>query len=299
MADVSDRQLLNGCLVNVINAGKSERGYHRIGVASVCLRQYAFMYADGPDGGHAPPSDSAPLVRGSLLHLGLAHHYAHQSIAKHGFALVNGQRVEDSSELLHPVEAIEKMAEDNGPSWTGHVPSITDCLIAYGKRWGNDDAWEIVGIEHEYRMRLPGIPKERNLYTQRADLVVRDKHSRKVWIIDHKTAYMIASKTARQYVLHGQFLGYDAIGRKEYGTDFGGVLLNRIRISPCEFDRRPNEPAPASARNFVQNLVHVENLVHQYNGLPAHQWPGTLHETVCVSKYGECPFFARCQWGKP
>jgi hypothetical protein len=298
MTEAHNRHLVNGCLVNVINAGKSERGYHRIGVASVCLRQYAFMYAD-KEGGHSPPTDSAPLIRGSMLHLGLAHHYAHQSIRKHGFALVNGERVEDAGELLQPIEAVERIAEENGQLWVGHVPSITDCLVAYAQRWGNDDGWDIVGIEHEYRMRLPGIPKERNLYTQRADLVVRERATGKYWIIDHKTAYMIAKNTAKQYVLHGQFLGYNAIGRKEYGADFGGVILNRIRISPCEFDRRPNEPAPASAKNFVRNLCHIENLVHQYEGLPPDHWPGALHETVCVSKYGECAFFSRCQWGKP
>lgn len=294
-----------GCLMNIINAGKSERGYHRLGLASVCLRSYAYTYADkvgsGEAGGRSSSegTDSVPLIRGSLLHLGLAHHYAHQSIRKHGYALVNGVRITDSEELLPPVEAVEQEAERNGILWTGHVPSIVDCISAYARRWGNDDGWDILGIEHEYRMRLPKVPREVSLYTQRADLVIREKATGKIWIVDHKSAYMLNSKTAKQYVLHGQFLGYQAIGRKEYGSEFGGVLLNRIKINGHEFDRRPTEPAPASVSGFVQNMVHVEQQILQYQGLPPERWPGTLHETVCVSKYGECPFFHRCQWGKP
>ena len=295
----------NGCLVNIINAGKSERGYHRLGLASVCLRSYAYTYLDKPkddaDGsaGSSDGKDSAPLIRGSLLHLGLAHHYAHLSIKKHGFALVNGVRIEDGEELLPPIEAVEIEAQRNGILWTGHVPSIVDCLEAYARKWGNDDNWDILGIEHEYRMRLPTLPREVSLYTQRADLVIRERSTGKVWIVDHKSAYMLNGKTAKQYVLHGQFLGYQAIGRKEYGRDFGGVLLNRIKINGNEFDRRPSEPAPASVSGFVRNLVHVEKQILEYLHLPPDAWPGTLHETVCVSKYGECPFFNRCQWGKP
>lgn len=294
----------NGCLMNVINAGKSERGYHRIGLASVCLRSYAFTYADkaqraagSANGVVESPTDSMPLIRGSLLHLGLAHHYAHQSIRKHGRALVNGTEFTDPADLLYPHEAIQIEAERNGHLWVGHVPSILDCVSAYIRRWGNDDDWDILGIEHEYRMRLPNVPREVSLYTQRADLVVRERATKKVWIVDHKSAYMLNGKTAKQYVLHGQFLGYAAIGRKEYGAEFGGVLLNRIKINGNEFDRRPTEPAPASVVGFVRNLVHVEKQIMQYQGLPPEQWPGTLHETVCVSKYGECPFFNRCQWG--
>lgn len=295
-----------GCLVNIINAGKSERGYHRIGLASVCLRSYAYKYLDKPKdgaeastGGGDDGKDSMPLIRGSLLHLGLAHHYAHQSIRKHGFALVNGVRVTDHDELLPPMEAVEMEAQKNGILWTGHVPSIIDCIEAYARKWGNDDNWDILGIEHEYRMRLPTLPREVSLYTQRADLVVRERSTGKVWIVDHKSAYMLNGKTAKQYVLHGQFLGYQAIGRKEYGRDFGGVLLNRIKINGNEFDRRPSEPAPASVVGFVRNLVHVEKQILDYMHLPPDAWPGTLHETVCVSKYGECPYFNRCQWGKP
>lgn len=287
----------NGTLMNVINAGKSERGYHRLGLASVCLRSYAYTYLDKVPGADSAPSESLPLIRGSLLHLGLAHHYAHQSIAKEGRALVNGTEITDAKDLMSPADAVRHDAQKNGPLWEGHVPSILECLVAYARRWGNDDDWDILGIEHEYRVRLPTVPAEVSLYTQRADLVVRERSTKKVWIVDHKSAYMLNGKTAKQYVLHGQFLGYAALGRKEYGAAFGGVLLNRIKISGCEFDRRATEPAPASIASFVRNLVHVEKQILQYKDLPADHWPGTLHETVCVSKYGECPFFNRCQWG--
>jgi len=283
--------------MNVINAGKSERGYHRLGLASVCLRSYAYTYLDKAHGEGSAPSESLPLIRGSLLHLGLAHHYAHQSIQKSGRALVNGVEITDANELMAPAEAVEHEAQKNGHLWMGHVPSILECLSAYARRWGTDDDWDILGIEHEYRVRLPTLPKEVSLYTQRADLVIRERSTKKVWIVDHKSAYMLNGKTAKQYVLHGQFLGYAALGRKEYGQAFGGVLLNRIKINGCEFDRKPTEPAPASVGGFVRNLVHVEKQILDYQHLPPDQWPGTLHETVCVSKYGECPFFARCQWG--
>lgn len=79
----------------------------------------------------------------------------------------------------------------------------------------------------------------------------------------------------------------------------GGVLLNRVKIAPFEADRMSMEPAPAAVSGYVRNLVLMEQQIMMWenSGLPPTMWPGAFHEEVCFSKYGQCPFLARCQWG--
>lgn len=56
--------------MKLINAGPSERGWHRIESVMRCPRLYAWEHS-----GLIERQISEPLARGSLIHVGLAHHY--------------------------------------------------------------------------------------------------------------------------------------------------------------------------------------------------------------------------------
>ena len=103
----------------------------------------------------------------------------------------------------------------------------------------------------------------------------------------------------RQHVLSGQFLGYQIFGRKMYGKDFGGVIVNRVKLSePLDFDRTILEPAPAAMRRFTKNLAMQESMVDMFEGQPPQEWPAVYSDQTCWGKYGKCDAFELCQWGE-
>ena len=301
----------------LINASRSKRGFSRIGNAFKCLRKFAINQDEARNPEQKVSETADPLIRGSLFHIGMAHHYAHLSIQNQGKALANGTEYTNHDQLLSAKEAVAELALREGPAWEERVQGILGALDSYKEQYGLDKQWEILGIEHEYTMRLPktaalrgpdggaivnpypDLTDEQRVYTQRADFVYRQRATGDVIIGDHKTAYAMLTKTARQYVLHGQFLGYNAIGRFTYKERFGGVLLNRVKLSPYAADRMMVEPAPHAVSNYVTNLVFMEQQIASLEAmkLPPDQWPASYHEEVCFSKYGQCAHMARCQWG--
>lgn len=268
--------------MKLLDAGPSERGWHHFENVLRCPRLYAWSHLGG-----MKLEMSEPLVRGSLLHIALAHHY--QRIKEE-------QTGGNPNDWLLPEDAVETLASqesENSPLWRKLIPQVVDAYFAYRNNWLGE-AWEILEVEYELRSR---IGEGKHLYTQRADLIVKD-HNQKVWIVDHKTAYRINSKTLRQYIMDGQFLGYQMFGRAKYGKEFAGVILNRVKVSsPYDFDRRALEPAPAALQDFVPTLLAAEKKMAEFEGKPIREWPMTLSNQVCYGKYGKCQAYDLCRFG--
>jgi len=238
---------------------------------------------------------SEPLVKGSLLHIGLAHYY-------------QLKKTPDAN-YYTPFEAVGALAKREADAthdmhekvlWANFVPLICAAIEEYARHYMNC-GWKVLEVERELRAHIPKRPgsNETFLFTQRADLIVEDAHGFK-WIVDHKSCYRITSKTLRQHILSGQFLGYHVFGRKMYGKQFGGLILNRVKLSdPFDFDRCTLEPAPAAAAGFVKMLQqteqHLDSYVHLDNPM---DYPPVFSEQVCFGKYGQCPAFELCRWGK-
>ena len=167
-----------------------------------------------------------------------------------------------------------------------------------------DCSWEVVAVEQELRADIPRREDDIGegdtfLYTQRADLIIRDAQGFG-WIVDHKSAYRITTHTLRQYCLSGQFLGYQIFGRKMFGAKFGGIILNRVKlVAPHEFDRCAIEPAPQAVADFVGTLKDIEARVSQYSHLKkGMDFTPVLSEQTCYGKYGACPAYELCRWGE-
>lgn len=272
----------------LVDAGPSERGWHRFENAARCLRLFALKEA-----GLVPRSMSDALVRGSLLHVGLAQHYA--------------MKLQDGKNYYTPLEGMYAFADNmakeaanahDAALWRIHIPEVQQAIQAYRNRW-REESWTPVAVEKELRAHLPKLDGSgKFLFTQRVDLIVKDHHDIH-WIVDHKSCYRIDGRTLRQFTLSGQFLGYQIFGRKMYGKKFGGVILNRVRLrGPYDFDRCTLEPAPQAIRRFTRNLAQIEDLTDRYEGEDPHTWPAAYSEQVCWGKYGKCPAFELCQWGE-
>jgi len=268
--------------MKLLDAGPSERGWHRIQNVIRCPRLFAWREVGG-----LKFAMSAPLVRGSLIHVALAHHYQR---------LKEKQTGGNPDEWLTPENAVLALAEkneDSSPLWMGAVSQIQDAYVEYVRNWHFEE-WEVLEVENELRAHL-GAGK--HLYTQRADLTIRDVNGR-IWIVDHKSAYRLNSKTLRQHILDGQFIGYQLFGKAKYGNDFAGVMVNRIKLSPPhEFDRRPLEPAPQALKWFVQVIEEGERRIAEWEGKAVEEWPMALNNQTCFGKYGACDAYDLCRFG--
>ena len=277
----------------LLNAGPSERGWHRIEGASRCLRLFAWR-----ESGALTWKSSEPLVKGSLLHIGLAHLYARQRTENYGGDPEAYMTVEDSVRALSEIEAEKAGTAHEAALWRVSVPNIILALRAYENRWRHCD-WKPVMVEEELRAQIPKVSGDGTfLFTQRADLAVQDGTG-KYWIVDHKSCYRIESKTLRQHILSGQFLGYYIFGKKLWGKNFGGLIVNRVKLSePFGFDRTTLEPAPDAVKRFAKNLALQEQMVDMFEGKPPQEWPAVYSDQTCWGKYGKCDAFELCQWGK-
>ena len=275
----------------LLNAGPSEAGWHRLQSVLRCPRLYALTH-------DTPWKLSAALVKGSLVHIGLAHYYQR---------LKEEQEGNDPDQWHRPVEAISVMSlgeysKDNNELWLECAELAQQAVTQYVAHWAAEQ-WKILAVEHELRAYVADEERnERYLYTQRADLIVANK-SGKVSIIDHKTTFRIAPKTIRRYTLSGQMLGYRMFGQKMWGKNFSGVTLNMLKL-PKELDgkyefARPNvEPAPVSIPKLKQTIIYAERIIRDHQHLDPMDYPGAYHETACWTPYGQCPKFSVCQWGE-
>ena len=235
---------------------------------------------------------SAPLVNGSLLHVGLAHLYQRQKERQTGG---------NPDQWYSPAQAVQVLAQQESEKgdanlWLAGVGIVKTALSEYQSHW-DDRGWRILEVEKELRATVGGY-----LYTQRADLIVESNNTKQVFIVDHKSCYTIHSKTQTQHTLDGQFIGYQRFGHGLYGNKFAGVLVNRVKLKPpIQFARGPVEAAPLAVHDFPSLIVNVERRIAEQESRPDSQdpltWPPAFSSQVCTSKYGRCEAWNICRFG--
>ena len=226
--------------------------------------------------------------------MGLAHHYARKK------ATLTGQ---DPDKYFEPLEAVSRSAMANGgeePMFLEYAALAREVVSDYIAHW-QFETWEPLYVEQQFRSHVTDDEGNRHLYTQRADLIIRDPATGKIYVVDHKTTGRITTKTVRRYTLSGQFLGFQVLGKKAFGDSFGGLILNMIQLpgkDPTTFKRPSMDPAPYGLRTLKQTLLHAEGTIKRYQHLKDPlDWPGVHHETACWTPYGMCPFHETCQFG--
>lgn len=91
----------------------------------------------------------------------------------------------------------------------------------YIEMWGTDPDWEVLAVEHAAEVWLPTPNGGRSRFKlkMKADLVVRDKVTHKVWLVDHKSHKNLPNR--RMLELDDQFglytWGLRQLGNKVFG----------------------------------------------------------------------------------
>lgn len=277
----------------LINAGPSRHGWHKLGLVLRCPRLFAWNEQHPK-----PEMKRTALIKGSLVHQGLAHYYQR---------IKELQDDGDPNEWYEPAEAIALLAvqeqQKTGDSeWCEWVEFSQEAVTRYQEYWVTD-TFKVVAVEKEleaavydekYDVVYP--------YTQRADLIIKDKHGN-ISIVDHKTTARLTSSTVRRYSLSGQLVGYSVLGKGLFGKRFAGNILNMLELPKgfpdaiAKFKRPETEATPYSVQYFKHTIIHANRIINEYKDKPVEEWPGTHLTTGCFTNFGACDYHSDCQWG--
>jgi hypothetical protein len=278
----------------LLNTGPSERGAHRLESALKCATLYAFTKRTPPPGTEAAttPATGDALIRGSIGHVALAHHYARLGCEQNGL---------DPEEFYSPHDAIDIVAPTFGSTGKRFAPLIHDAYNAYGSFYAVE-RHAVAAVESPVRIMVPKPDGSgEHLFTQRWDLVTKDASGR-LWVTDHKFVAKIEARTIERYALSIQFVGMVYTARRLLGAQFGGVKLNLVGVGNAQsfsFRRESVPPAPDAERRFPATVDYAERRIAEIEAL-ASPWdaPRVFSETVCMSAYGPCSCYERCRWGQ-
>jgi hypothetical protein len=188
-----------------------------------CPLKHKLSYIEG---WRKTPMPGSPLTRGSLWHNVMEVHYTW--LQRNPNADLEEIRAFVRKHLLLNV------AE----------PDVDQVLVdwmydGYIENYGRDIDWEIVEVEKAYRVRL-GPPSSQFRLAMKIDLLVRDRRTKQLWLVDHKSAKDFTRQT--EIDIDDQF-GLYSWGLRQMGIDVMGTIRSdartqRNKTKPMTMDNR-------------------------------------------------------------
>jgi hypothetical protein len=259
-------------------------------------------------------SNSPPLVKGSLIHVGTAHYYARLQARQQGWTGTAEDATPGPEAYLTPMEAIEELAMSCGPQWYRWARLAKDCVGRYIV-WHKPFHEHVVAVEHLVIMDVPWTTRtgEKILipHTARIDLITQLNDGR-YRIVDHKSTSTAFRRTT-PYDLSGQINGLNWWGSRIYGEHYAGLELNVMRLPSVgkggkigdwpkvPFERMNPALAPHAVRNFPKTVawsVYQHAMLRREFGDDPTLWPMALSDSgPCMDTWGPCDFREFCKWG--
>lgn len=269
----------------LLDTGPSPRGWHRISTFGRCPRLFYYKYVAKL----ALPT-TEPLVRGTLIHLALAHHYS---------IMREKQQKGNPGLYYEPIAAMEIVA----PRWGRMGLDLLDLCVAayqaYVATYGMMENIRILYVEEivEGGFGRAGGPRHR--FTQRYDLVFQDPTNGRVIIVDHKTAAHADGNTVTRYSMSGQFHAMQHGGPKLFKANYGGAMLNIVGVGKDpKMKRQMIEPAPEAVALFPIVVADREERIAALEGKDESDYPPAVDDLICVHSYGRCEAMELCKWGQ-
>ena len=257
-----------------------------------------------------PHEERLGIVRGSLLHQGLALYYRRMQAR---------QRGESPDDWAVPEDGIVRLAYHNGPAWVAECWIVLSDLYDYLGAYAGEEP-RVLGVEHTFD--VPGLGVE---VTRSVDLWVVDGQGRNR-LIDHKrdssySAYK-QEETIAGYAIDGQFADYHLIAEALWGrvgapgSRNGGVWINLCGAGPEARStlREPAEPVDLRRRFARVEVERSERVLRkrkaraasaamqqrwlQQAGTDPWEYPTNAHVAVCRGPWGLCEGYDLCWSGK-
>ena len=321
----------------LIDAGKSRRGWSRIGTYFKCPQLFA--YQNRLDLQLIPAS---ALTRGSMGHVMQAHQHAIWGAQQGGCLVGDEGYLSDPDMFLSPEDAVKQWVELYGegeehldrmnetfrryiatyPEPPGRIVAVEYPITAIlGTKAGKWGLWVVKAEEDNYDPRAtavtavdgqtiiptplncPGHPEDGTIIelTRRIDMANQDRAGR-VYIWDHKhQARVEPGRSVDGYAVDGGFAAFRIMGKQIWPENFGGVALNLIQTTTPWRVARPMVPAtPHRDAHFAEMLWRAEHELARLDVANGDywSWPKAQHETTCVGRYGACAAIKMCFYGE-
>lgn len=245
--------------------------------------QFRHYYAFGePTGegtfGIAPKEHSESLTRGIIGHEGLAEFYSKRGLA--GFTHDDAVKAAIMVVLAYETSLV-------------HIKSqVVELLRNYFEHYKDDfDKWKILVVEKEFRYRIPGTGL---IFPFKPDMVVQDKESKKIYIVDHKFLYNYYQE--RIFPLMPQMKKY-GVALREQGLKVDGYLYNQIstrKNSKEPFRRSPVTLKDRPARVFMNEQITTMKKIVFLKNLPNEVWKDSIEHNAGHFTCSKCPFVDLC-----
>jgi hypothetical protein len=287
----------------LLNAGSSGRyGWSSRQHVMRCAARHGFAQTPGP-------TVSDALIRGSLVHVGLAHHYAQLQAV---------QQAWDPHRYYEPGDAIRLTAEagdarDGLGKWEPWIEPAQAAVRNHQQLMALQRA-SVVAVEQlvhfEVPWRHPRTGVERVFpASMRLDLVLTDDLGR-WWIVDHKSCVYAGGNKKKGFMLYGGLVGMQWWAQRAWGERFGGLLISLLTLAGdgsktpyrLKIERFTPEVAPMAIKTFPDTVawseLQRELLEATWGTENPDNYPRALSEQgPCVDRYGLCEYRERCRWG--
>ena len=250
-----------------------------------CQRRYFYQYGPEP---LYPKTYSEPLTRGIIGHDALEQYYTALQNGATSYEALQISRSKLFSYIDHPTIIPE----------TQTIIYDLDILLQQYVEQTDDSNWIIRSVEKMANLPLTS----RYEYVLRLDLLVEERTSGKIILVDHKFVYNFWSMD--EIDMSPQIPKYVATLRAQ-GVEIDHFLLNQLRYRKLksgvhEFKRSPVYPSQAKLRNAIKEQIAVSEQIANFReltpeaqfltALPVRQMygacKGCLVRDLCLSEYG-------------
>jgi PD-(D/E)XK nuclease superfamily protein len=264
-----------------------------------CRRQYYYAFdlgiAKKPSKSklHNPETKVTTLEVGTLGHDQLAIYY---DLLKNGYSVADSMQ-----EVRNNISKLMMKAISNTGSYSAELLTrLTQILERYWSFYGESDhrKYEVLDVEKEYDLPLT----DEFSYVFRFDLLLKERNTGKIGLVDHKFKYDFFSDEAIS--LSGQMPKY--IGALRYNDIFPGfVFLNQIRAKPPaqnwttrEFFKR-SQVAPSNAKitNAMREQIIASQEITEWRDQPDEIKKATALRSMdsFPNPCGKCQFNLICR----
>ena len=253
--------------------------------------------------------DRDALIKGTLVHVGLAHYYARKQADQEGWGKPGGPP--GANAYYEPAEAIAAIAQANGEAWIEHMSLAQRAVFDYTRRVG---AEHVVAVEHLVAAEIPRMLPDNGeisralrekipeiiIHRMRLDLILKTPGGRYL-IRDHKSSSNPKAGTT-SFELSGQIIAMQWWGQRAYGDAFAGVEIGSINLTTGKLSFEIPRPAPHAVQHWPATRTWIE--VQRAIGLEVFgeslAWPMALSDQgPCMDRYGPCGYRDSCRLGLP
>lgn len=166
------------------------------------------------------------LMLGSAVHAFLAYHYTELQKFYDAYLQENGT-APDVDTLLDAMDDLPKYENPDLEQLDPDTRKVYDCVTSMNYYYIADDVtkYEILSCETPFQMEH--WPIEDVVYHGFIDMEVRSRENGKIYFFEHKTCANFRPDIYDRFDI--QLHLYAAYGKKQYGDEFGGMILNQMK----------------------------------------------------------------------